>query len=153
MSQLSQIEMNMIMNGKMKESIYKRLEKIGLYSYDVGNRRKWYYSNPDLQDGYVEEEKEIQVVFVDWMGSITEMWVNHDFSLHPVWYKILKNNDGRYSPRKYDLENREEMFKDIVEQVRQLDRLVIERNKRLMEDRKRRQKEEIRDCCRKWDAK
>lgn len=76
MSQLSQIEMNMIMNGKMKESIYKRLEEIGLYSYDVGNRRKWYYSNPDLQNnGYVEEENEIQVVFVDWMGSLTEMWV------------------------------------------------------------------------------
>ena len=104
-------------------------------------------------EGYVEEEKEIQVVFVDWMGSMTEMWVNHDFSLHPVWYKIIKNNRGADSPNKYGLENREEMFKDVVEQVRQLNRLVIERNEKLSEDRKRRKKEEIRDCVRNWNVK
>lgn len=55
----------------IKNSIFKRLEEMGLHSYDTGNRRKYYYSNPDLQNnGYVKEENEIQIVFVDWMGSI-----------------------------------------------------------------------------------
>lgn len=138
---------------EMKESIFKRLEEIGLYSYDVGNRRKWYYSNPDLQNnGYTEEDTEIQMVFVDWMGSITEMWVTHDFSLHPVWYKILKNNRGVEGPKLFKLDEKEKMFDYIKQQVRQLDRLVIERNEKLNYDRKMRKKQEIVDCVRNWSA-
>ena len=137
----------------MKDYIYNRLEELGLYTYDVGNRRKWYYSNPDLQNnGYAEEETEIQMVFVDWMGSITEMWVTHDFSLHPVWYKILKNDRGTDGPKKFGLEEKERMFDYIKQQIRQLDRIVIERNEKLNYDRKIRKKQEIVDCVRNWSA-
>lgn len=138
---------------EIKDSIYKRLEEIGLYSDNTGNRRRYYYSNPSLQNnGYVEEETEIQIVFVDWMGSITEMWVNHDFSLHPVWYKIIKNDLGRKGPKKFGLKEKEKMFDYIAEQIRQLDRLVIERNEKLAEDRKRRKKEEIQKSAIKWNV-
>lgn len=137
----------------IKESIYKRLEEIGLYSNNTGNRRRYYYSNPSLQNnGYVEEETEIQIVFVDWMGSITEMWVTHDFSLHPVWYKIIKNNKGTVGPKKFGLNEKEKMFDYIKQQIRQLDGLVIERNEKLAEDRKRRKKAEIVDCVRNWNV-
>jgi len=137
----------------LKNYICKRLEEMGLYSYDTGNRRKWYYSNPDLQNnGHVKEENEIQMVFVDWMGSITEMWVTHDFSLHPVWYKILKNDRGTKGPKKFGLNEKEKMFDYIAEQIKQLDRLVIERNEKLSEDRKRRKKDEIKNCVRNWNV-
>lgn len=138
--------------NEIKDSIYKRLEEIGLYSNNTGNRRRYYYSNPNLQNnGYVEEETEIQIVFVDWMGSITEMWVNHDFSLHPVWYKILKNDLGRKGPKKFGPKDKEKMFDYIVEQISQLDRLVIERNEKLAEARKQRKKEEIIKSVRNWN--
>lgn len=138
---------------EIKNSIFKRLEELGLHSYDTGNRRKWYYSNPDLQNnGYVEEETEIQIVFVDWMGSITEMWVTHDFSLHPVWYKIIKNDRGTKGPKKFGLNEKEKMFDYIAEQIRQLDRLVIERNEKLSEDRKMRKKEEIQKSAINWNV-
>lgn len=138
--------------NEIKDSIYKRLEEIGLYSDNTGNRRRYYYSSPNLQNnGYVEEETEIQIVFVDWMGSITEMWVNHDFSLHPVWYKIIKNDLGRKGPKKFGLKDKEKMFDYIVEQISQLDRLVIERNEKLAEDRKQRKKEEIMKSARNWN--
>lgn len=139
---------------ELKDYIYKRLEEMGLYSRDVGNRRKWYYSNPDFRnDGYCEEETEIQMVFVDWMGSITEMWVTHDFSLHPVWYKVIKNDCGKTGPKKFGLEEKERMFDYIKQQIRQLDRVVIERNEKLKYDRKMRKKQEIVDCARNWNAK
>lgn len=138
---------------EMKESIFKRLEELGLHSYDTGNRRKFYYSNPDLRsNGYVEEETEIQMVFVDWMGSITEMWVTHDFSLHPVWYKIIKNDSGTKGPKLFGLDEREKMFDYIKQQIRQLDRLVIKKNEKLAEDRKRRKKEEIMKSARSWNV-
>lgn len=137
----------------LKDSIFKRLEELGLHSYDTGNRRKWYYSNPDLHNnGYVEEETEIQIVFVDWMGSMTEMWVTHDFSLHPVWYKIIKNDSGTKGPRKFGLDDKEKMFDYIAEQIRQLDRLVIKKNEKLSEDRKRRKKEEIKKAAINWNV-
>ena len=137
---------------EIRDSIYKRLEEIGLYSSNTGNRRRYYYSNPCLQNnGYVEEETEIQIVFVDFMGSMTEMWVNHDFSLHPVWYKIVKNDLGRKGPKRFGVYETEKMFDYIVEQIRQLDRLVIERNEKLAEERKQRRKEEIMKSAGKWN--
>lgn len=139
--------------NEIKDSIYKRLEEIGLYSNNTGNRRRYYYSNPSLQNnGYVEEETEIQIVFIDWMSSITEMWVTHDFSLHPVWYKIIKNDLGRKGPKKFGLKEKEKMFDYIVEQIKQLDRLVIERNEKLSEERKQRKKDEIKNCVRNWNV-
>lgn len=138
---------------EIKNSIFKRLEELGLHSSDTGNRRKFYYSNPDLHNNeYVEEETEIQIVFVDWMGSITEMWVTHDFSLHPMWYKIIKNDGGTKGPKLFGLDEKEKMFDYIAEQIRQLDRLVIERNEKLAEDRKRRKKAEIKYCARNWNV-
>lgn len=137
----------------IKDSIYKRLEEIGLYTTNTGNRRRYYYSNPCLQNnGYVEEETEIQIVFVDWMGSITEMWVNHDFSLHPVWYKIIKNNLGRSGPKIFGVYETEKMFDYIKQQISQLDRLVIKRSEKLAKERKQRKKEEIMKSVRNWNT-
>lgn len=43
---------------EMKDYIFKRLEELGLYSYDVGNRRKWYYSNPDFQEQWIYRRRD-----------------------------------------------------------------------------------------------